>query len=308
MKKVIVLILLLLVTLPTFSLAVHVKGYTKKDGTVVQPYERSDPNDTVTDNYSFKGNINPYTGEEGHNYYRNNPSSPYYNSGGSLGYQNIGQSNYPPNSENSKNNLNITNNPVNDSEVLNTAEQKYKKYHFFIVVAPAEEYKGNITITSENDLLNMQNKGARIKNWGLFRGDMKYCSPYDFAVLVNDDECVRAIEPLMEYDNYHAVIAPWLEVPGFLIGFVGCCQIAFDPTNYDANYSYRDTEKGQANLSLGTGVFVAGAIIGAIENTYYQNTYKAKLEEYNLKYTINYYANKMDVYNGKMKKDLGLTK
>ena len=58
---------------------VSVRGYYKSDGTYVQPHYRTYPNSTVTDNYSFKGNYNPYTGKEGTNYYRHSPSSPYYN-------------------------------------------------------------------------------------------------------------------------------------------------------------------------------------------------------------------------------------
>lgn len=44
---------------------VHVHGYTKKNGTVVQPYYRSHENRTQKDNFSTKGNVNPYTGRAG---------------------------------------------------------------------------------------------------------------------------------------------------------------------------------------------------------------------------------------------------
>lgn len=44
---------------------VHVSGYTKSNGTYVAPHMRSSPNSTTADNYSTKGNINPYTGEAG---------------------------------------------------------------------------------------------------------------------------------------------------------------------------------------------------------------------------------------------------
>lgn len=44
---------------------VRVKGYFKKDGTYVAPHVRSSPNSTSSDNYSTKGNYNPYTGEKG---------------------------------------------------------------------------------------------------------------------------------------------------------------------------------------------------------------------------------------------------
>lgn len=60
--------LLLLVTLitPTFAdAATRVSGYYKKNGTYVKPYYRSDSNSIKADNYSCKGNVNPYTGKRG---------------------------------------------------------------------------------------------------------------------------------------------------------------------------------------------------------------------------------------------------
>jgi hypothetical protein len=59
---------------------VYVHGYTRKDGTYVNGYHRSSPDNTVTNNYGFAGNVNPYTGKTGDNYYRSSPSSPYYGS------------------------------------------------------------------------------------------------------------------------------------------------------------------------------------------------------------------------------------
>ena len=56
----------------------YVHGYYRKDGTYVQPYHRSSPDNTPTNDYDFKGNVNPYTGKQGTDYYRNNPKSPYY--------------------------------------------------------------------------------------------------------------------------------------------------------------------------------------------------------------------------------------
>jgi len=44
---------------------VKVSGYYRKDGTYVQPYFRTAPNSTNRDNFSTKGNINPYTGKSG---------------------------------------------------------------------------------------------------------------------------------------------------------------------------------------------------------------------------------------------------
>lgn len=44
---------------------VSVSGYTRSDGTYVEPYHRSDPDGATADNWSTKGNYNPYTGQEG---------------------------------------------------------------------------------------------------------------------------------------------------------------------------------------------------------------------------------------------------
>jgi hypothetical protein len=47
------------------SAQVHVNGYTKANGTYVAPHERTAPDTTLQNNYSTKGNVNPYTGKEG---------------------------------------------------------------------------------------------------------------------------------------------------------------------------------------------------------------------------------------------------
>jgi hypothetical protein len=42
-----------------------VNGYTKADGTYVAGHYKTDANATKLDNYSTKGNANPYTGAKG---------------------------------------------------------------------------------------------------------------------------------------------------------------------------------------------------------------------------------------------------
>lgn len=71
---------LLALALSTAAIAdTHVKGYTRKDGTYVEPHYRSSPNSTTYDNYSTKGNNNPYTGKQGtvEPYQYNSPSYEY---------------------------------------------------------------------------------------------------------------------------------------------------------------------------------------------------------------------------------------
>lgn len=42
-----------------------VKGHTTKNGTYVQPHRATNRDNTRANNYSHKGNVNPYTGKEG---------------------------------------------------------------------------------------------------------------------------------------------------------------------------------------------------------------------------------------------------
>lgn len=73
---------LLALLLPVTAMAqTYVDGYYRKDGTYVQPHYRSSPNNSTLDNWSTKGNTNPYTGQQG-------TRSPYgsNNSGGYSGY------------------------------------------------------------------------------------------------------------------------------------------------------------------------------------------------------------------------------
>ena len=86
MKKLILLVLALCLV-ANLAYAEYVSGYQRKDGTYVSGYNRSDRNSTVRDNYSYKVNTNPHTGQVGNNYYRNNPTSAYYGTSGSTSNQ-----------------------------------------------------------------------------------------------------------------------------------------------------------------------------------------------------------------------------
>jgi len=67
MKKVFIVAFVLLM-IPALSYAERVRGHwkdTNRDGikdTWVQPYERTNPNSSRTDNYGYPGNYNPNTG------------------------------------------------------------------------------------------------------------------------------------------------------------------------------------------------------------------------------------------------------
>ena len=49
----------------------YVQGYFRSDGTYIAPHYQTAPNNTKLDNYSTRGNVNPYTGQPGY-------KSPYY--------------------------------------------------------------------------------------------------------------------------------------------------------------------------------------------------------------------------------------
>lgn len=67
--------------LPAAAADTYVNGYTKKNGTYVAPHYRSRPDGNTSNNWSTKGNVNPYTGKAG-------TKNPYGSStlGGSSGY------------------------------------------------------------------------------------------------------------------------------------------------------------------------------------------------------------------------------
>ncbi len=73
---------------PVFGVlnADYTRGYTKKNGTYVQPYHKSHPDAYRYNNYSSKGNVNPYTGKQGTQLHEfSNP--PKYNKGSGNHYR-----------------------------------------------------------------------------------------------------------------------------------------------------------------------------------------------------------------------------
>ena len=69
------LCIFLMIAGTSFAGDVYVRGHYRSDGTYVQPHYRTAPDSNPFNNYSSRGNINPYTGKRG---YKNPYSSPYY--------------------------------------------------------------------------------------------------------------------------------------------------------------------------------------------------------------------------------------
>lgn len=58
-------VIMLCICTPIVFAQEGVRTYKKKNGTIVQSHVRTKPNKTKADNYSTKGNRNPYTGKRG---------------------------------------------------------------------------------------------------------------------------------------------------------------------------------------------------------------------------------------------------
>ena len=66
MKKIFIAVLVVLFTTSlVYAGTVKVKSGVTKTGTYKPPYVRTSPNNTKLDNWSTKGNTNPYTGKKG---------------------------------------------------------------------------------------------------------------------------------------------------------------------------------------------------------------------------------------------------
>lgn len=83
MRKILFALAFLALMIPSLLEAGQVRGYYRRDGTYVQPHQRTNPDGNPYNNYGFPGNYNPNTGGI-------SPGNPdtyldrYYNRGGRL--------------------------------------------------------------------------------------------------------------------------------------------------------------------------------------------------------------------------------
>ena len=76
MKYLLALLMVVGLITPIASAQQRVRGYMRSNGTYVQPYYKTRANSTRFDNYSTKGNYNPYSGRRGYK----NPYGSSFNS------------------------------------------------------------------------------------------------------------------------------------------------------------------------------------------------------------------------------------
>ena len=74
MKEILAIGLLLIAQVVLAANSHGVKGYSKKNGTYVQPHRQTNPDPKRANNYSSEGNVNPNTGKKGAK--RNENSTP----------------------------------------------------------------------------------------------------------------------------------------------------------------------------------------------------------------------------------------
>lgn len=65
MKKIVFTIVGLLLAAEVFAGTTYVNPYVRRDGTFVQGHYRTTPDSSIYNNWSTRGNVNPYTGEAG---------------------------------------------------------------------------------------------------------------------------------------------------------------------------------------------------------------------------------------------------
>lgn len=146
---------------------VYVKGYVKKNGTVVPGYYRSAPNYTNRDNFSTRGNTNPYTNKKGwvnpDNKSKKNYTNNYYYSSS----QKNNNSSQNISSNNDKNIYSAKNNFMSkdslDKNYFYALEKRWiglhKTIHFGDCRGCDEAFEFNIGIKTDGGGLMMVNVG-----------------------------------------------------------------------------------------------------------------------------------------------------
>ena len=65
MRPCLIAAVLVAASVTSASADTYVNGYLRRDGTYVPPHYRTNPDSNLHNNYSTRGNTNPYTGEHG---------------------------------------------------------------------------------------------------------------------------------------------------------------------------------------------------------------------------------------------------
>jgi len=192
-KRIIILTILVLTILSLFVSAVYadvwVNGYTRKNGTHVQGYWRSSPDSDPTNNFSYPGNVNPYTGKVA-------PGNP---------------ETYLKDYPNYSNKPNVvpvpipqipTNEYVIEKQILSAEYIKVIKENVNIYEEP-DNSLAIVGIASEGDVFKCVEVGESFSKIILFSGKARYINSLyiikvDYSVKVPDRAICREVSTLIE--------------------------------------------------------------------------------------------------------------
>jgi hypothetical protein len=131
----------------TNSNHVYVSGYYRSNGTYVKSHYRTAPNSTNRDNFSTRGNTNPYTGQSGYIKPDSNISSTYTSSSFSNSTSTYPKTNYNTTSTSTSNN---SYNSTNIYTTTNSLGQLWRTPSQFDAIRPIEK-GSNVNVLEYNN-------------------------------------------------------------------------------------------------------------------------------------------------------------
>jgi hypothetical protein len=178
----------------TNSNHVYVSGHYKSNGTYVQPYYRTAPNSTNRDNFSTRGNTNPYTGQAGYITPDSNTSSTYT----TKSYLNSNTT-YPKPNYNTTS-TNVSNNSYNSKSIYTTTSsygQLWRKPSQTDAIRPVKkgsrvkviEYEDGFYKVISNGTIGYINNITIYENSimkSLKKGEIKYSNTTNSKATVNE--------------------------------------------------------------------------------------------------------------------------
>ncbi|WP_152975568.1 SH3 domain-containing protein [Lacinutrix himadriensis] len=178
----------------TNSNHVYVSGYYKSNGTYVQPHYRTAPNRTNRDNFSTRGNTNPYTGEKGYITPDGNASSTYTTNS----YSNTNTT-YPITTYNSTS-TSTSNNSYNSTSIYTTTSsygQLWREPSLLDAIRPIEKGSRVKVIEYEDEFYKVISNGTigyiniitineNSKMRSLKKGEKEYSNSTESKAKVNE--------------------------------------------------------------------------------------------------------------------------
>lgn len=159
MKRALFFLLFVLSIVVSVDAQVHVKGYYRKDGTYVQPHWRSSPDGNPYNNWSYPGNVNPYTGKVAGGNSSTYLNNYYHRNGRVYSYQTA--SLFYAKFHDLKKNQSIR---INGSSGEQVGLLQYHSGNHFMIVDHNKECVGWVKMRGPNSYTVMDSYGYRVRN------------------------------------------------------------------------------------------------------------------------------------------------